>query len=65
MSLRPDKLGAIMAGHSVDGTGMLPCKEEFQSKRKISYSQSTSLIQTIIILLFVILSLFIFKKFLV
>lgn len=29
MSMTPEKLGAIMSGYTVDGTGMVPCPEEF------------------------------------
>ena len=60
MSLTPEKLGAIMAGHTVDGTGMVPCPEGFHNyqrginKETFSISFISGLIIILVILIFIV-----------
>ena len=60
MSLTPEKLGAIMAGYTVDGTGMIPCPEGFLDyqhgidRDTFSISVISCLIIILIILIFIV-----------
>lgn len=60
MSLTPEKLGAIMSGYTVDGTGMIPCPEGFLDyqhgidRETFSISVISGLIIILVILIFIV-----------
>lgn len=57
MSISPDKLSAILSGYSVEGTGLLPCIEEFNNQ-----SSLVSFITLVVILLLLIFIYYLNRK---
>ena len=54
MNVAPDKIFNILAGYTVDGSGLLPCVEEFKQQKD---SNKTYLV-TFLLVIFLIYILF-------
>jgi hypothetical protein len=55
MSVSPDKIFNILAGYTVDGSGLLPCIEEFKSNNKDLDNLQTYLLSFVIVIILIYL----------
>uniref|UniRef100_A0A6C0LYP1 Uncharacterized protein n=1 Tax=viral metagenome TaxID=1070528 RepID=A0A6C0LYP1_9ZZZZ len=63
MSLTPEKLGAIMAGNTVDGSGMVPCPEGFHNYQHHIKNKSYSILFLLSTIVIIIMFLFLLSRF--
>jgi hypothetical protein len=63
MSMTPEKLGAIMSGYTVGGSGMIPCPEGFSNYHREINNKSLSISMIIYYIILSIIILFLVSRF--